>query len=82
MWINTGNALERSFEFKDFVDAFSFMTKVAFAAEIQNHHPTWTNTWNKLSIRLSTHDAGDTITEKDIHLADTIDKLFNDHSFA
>jgi 4a-hydroxytetrahydrobiopterin dehydratase len=51
------------------------MTKVAIAAEKMNHHPTWTNTWNKVQFELSTHDAGDVVTEKDRSLAKTIDLL-------
>ena len=75
MWKETNNQLVRSFEFKDFIQAFSFMTRVAFAAEKMNHHPEWTNVYNKVEIRLSTHDAGDTVTEKDRKLATEIDKL-------
>ena len=75
MWKETNNQLVRSFEFKDFIQAFSFMTRVAFAAEKMNHHPEWTNVYNKVEIRLSTHDAGDTVTEKDRKLASEIDKL-------
>ena len=75
MWKETSNQLVRSFEFKDFIQAFSFMTKVAIAAEKMNHHPEWSNVYNKVEIRLSTHDAGDTVTEKDRKLASEIDKL-------
>ena len=75
MWKETNNQLVRSFEFKDFIQAFSFMTKVAIAAEKMNHHPEWSNVYNKVEIRLSTHDAGDTVTEKDRKLASEIDKL-------
>lgn len=75
MWKETNNQLVRSFEFKDFIQAFSFMTRVAFAAEKMSHHPEWTNVYNKVEIRLSTHDAGDTVTEKDRKLASEIDKL-------
>lgn len=75
MWKETSNQLVRSFEFKDFIQAFSFMTKVAIAAEKMNHHPEWSNVYNKVEIRLSTHDAGNTVTEKDRKLASEIDKL-------
>jgi 4a-hydroxytetrahydrobiopterin dehydratase len=75
MWTETDNKLYKSFTFKDFVEAFSFMTRVALAAEKMNHHPTWTNTWNKVEIWLSTHDAGDVVTERDKALATTIDRL-------
>lgn len=75
MWIEQNNKLYRAFEFKDFKDAFAFMTKVADVAEKMNHHPTWTNTYNKVEIWLSTHDAGDVITQLDEDLADAIDKV-------
>ena len=76
MWKEDNNRLTRTFEFKDFIQAFSFMTKVAIIAEKQNHHPTWHNTYNKVTIELTTHDADNTITEKDRLLASEIDKLF------
>lgn len=79
MWEEKNNKLQKDFEFKDFVRAFSFMTRVAFAAEKMNHHPEWSNVWNKVSISLSTHDAGDIVTEKDKKLADAIDKIYNEH---
>ena len=63
------------FKFPDFVAAFSFMTKVALIAEKMNHHPTWTNTYNTVDIALNTHDAGNTVTDKDHKLAAAIDKL-------
>ena len=75
MWPETDNKLYKSFIFKDFSDAFSFMCRVALLAEKVNHHPTWTNTWNKVEIWLSTHDAGDVVTDKDRELAKEIDKL-------
>jgi 4a-hydroxytetrahydrobiopterin dehydratase len=75
MWKETNNQLVRSFEFKDFIEAFSFMTKVAIAAEKMNHHPEWSNVYNKVEIHLSTHDAGNTVTDKDRKLASEIDKL-------
>ena len=75
MWPETDNKLYKSFEFKDFSEAFSFMTRVALLAEKNNHHPTWTNTYNKVEIWLSTHDAGDTVTDKDRLLADEIDAV-------
>lgn len=76
MWVEKDNALQCTFEFKNFVDAFAFMTKVAFAAEKANHHPNWSNVYNQVSIKLTTHDAGNTITEKDRKLAAQIDALF------
>lgn len=75
MWQQIDNTLYRLFEFKDFSEAFAFMTQVALVAESMNHHPKWTNKWNKVEIWLSTHDAGDIVTEKDKTLADKIDAL-------
>lgn len=75
MWTETNNSLYRKFEFSNFSEAFAFMTRVAMEAEKMNHHPLWTNVWNRVEIWLSTHDAGNTITEKDKKLADRIDKL-------
>lgn len=77
MWKEENNQLHRSFEFKDFVEAFTFMTKVAFVAEKMSHHPNWSNAYNKVDIKLFTHEAQDTITEKDVKLAEEIDKIFN-----
>ncbi|MEK0412575.1 MAG: hypothetical protein RL070_63 [Bacteroidota bacterium] len=76
MWQETNNQLKRSFKFKNFVDAFAFMTKVAFAAEKLNHHPNWSNVYNQVDIVLTTHDAGNTVTEKDWQLAKKIDKIY------
>jgi 4a-hydroxytetrahydrobiopterin dehydratase len=76
MWTEKDNKLERSFRFKDFAQAFSFMTQVAFIAERMNHHPAWTNVWNRVDISLSTHDAGDVVTEKDRKLAAAIDTVY------
>ncbi|RXK60709.1 pterin-4-alpha-carbinolamine dehydratase [Lacibacter luteus] len=75
MWQETDNKLYRKFEFADFSEAFAFMTRVAIEAEKMNHHPLWINVWNKVEIWLSTHDAGDVVTEKDKKLAERIDKL-------
>jgi 4a-hydroxytetrahydrobiopterin dehydratase len=74
-WIHENNRLTREFTFNDFSEAFSFMTRVAFIAEKMNHHPTWTNTYNKVTIHLNTHDAGDIVTEKDRSLSKAIDQL-------
>jgi 4a-hydroxytetrahydrobiopterin dehydratase len=76
MWKEENNQLKRSFEFKDFAEAFSFMTEVAFAAEKMDHHPTWTNVYNKVDIILFTHDAGDSVTDKDKKLSKEIDRVF------
>ncbi len=75
MWAETDNKLYKKFEFSNFSEAFAFMTRVAIEAEKMNHHPLWTNVWNRVEIWLSTHDAGDIVTEKDKKLADRIDKL-------
>jgi 4a-hydroxytetrahydrobiopterin dehydratase len=74
-WKLENNKLKKTFTFKDFSEAFAFMTRVALAAEKMNHHPTWTNTWNTVNIELSTHDAGDVVTERDHKLAKAIDAL-------
>ncbi|MGZ3880121.1 MAG: 4a-hydroxytetrahydrobiopterin dehydratase [Flavisolibacter sp.] len=74
-WEEKNNSLYRKFEFKDFSEAFAFMTRVAMIAEKMNHHPKWTNVWNTVEFWLSTHDAGDTVTDKDRKLADKIDAL-------
>jgi 4a-hydroxytetrahydrobiopterin dehydratase len=76
MWKEENNQLKRNFEFKNFIDAFAFMTKVALIAEKMNHHPNWSNVYNKVSIALFTHDANDSITEKDRKLAAAIDAIF------
>jgi 4a-hydroxytetrahydrobiopterin dehydratase len=75
MWKETDNKLHRSFEFKDFSEAFAFMVRVALVAETQNHHPRWTNEWNKVDIWLSTHSEGNVVTKKDRKLADAVDQL-------
>lgn len=75
MWKETNNKLYRLFEFKNFSEAFAFMIRVAFLAEKHDHHPTWTNTWNKVEIWLYTHDEGSVITQKDRDLAKEIDLL-------
>lgn len=75
MWTEEKNALVRSFRFRNFSEAFAFMTRVALLAEKMEHHPEWTNVYNRVDIRLSTHDAGNTVTEKDRMLAAAIDRL-------
>ena len=69
MWLEKENQLIKTFEFKDFKEAFAFMTHVAFIAEAQNHHPNWSNVYNKVEIKLNTHEAGNTVTKKDYNLA-------------
>ena len=68
------DAIARSFKFKDFNEAFGFMTRAALVAERMNHHPEWFNVWNRVDVTLSTHDAGG-LTELDIKLAAAMDKL-------
>lgn len=75
MWIEKDNTLYKKFEFKDFVSAFSFMNHVAFIAERMDHHPRWTNVYNTVEIWLCTHEAGNTVTEKDWQLAIKIDAV-------
>ncbi len=75
MWKEADNKLTREFKFKDFSEAFAFMTRVALIAEKMDHHPTWTNTYNNLTIHLSTHDAGDIVTDLDRKMAKAIDQL-------
>lgn len=77
MWKEDNSKLEQTFEFKNFVEAFGFMSKVALIAEKMNHHPEWKNVYNKVEITLTTHDKGNTITEKDKELAKAIDDLQN-----
>ena len=71
------DAISRAFKFADFSAAFSFMSRVALAAEKLDHHPEWQNVWNRVEITLSSHDAGG-LTERDIKLAKIIDKLAGD----
>ena len=77
MWTEENNQLKRSFQFNNFSEAFGFMTRVAFVAEKMNHHPNWSNVYNKVDISFSTHDAGNTVTEKDRKLSAEIDKIYN-----
>ncbi|MBW3467664.1 4a-hydroxytetrahydrobiopterin dehydratase [Arthrospiribacter ruber] len=75
MWKEENDKLSRTFEFKDFQEAFAFMTRVAFLAEAQGHHPNWSNVYNEVTIELTTHDAGNKVTNKDRKLAEAIDKI-------
>ena len=75
MWEEKDNKLYKKFQFKDFAEAFAFMTRVAFEAEKMNHHPEWKNVWNTVEVWLSTHDAGDVVTEKDRKLAHKVDEI-------
>ncbi len=75
-WIEEDHALVKEFVFKDFSQAFAFMVRVAMVAEKMNHHPWWSNVYNKVEFRLQTHDAGNTVTERDTKLAAAIDKIY------
>ena len=74
-WKEENNTLTQNFKFKDFVEAWSFMTKVAMIAEKMDHHPEWSNVYNTVNITLTTHDKGNTITAKDRELAKEIETL-------
>lgn len=75
MWAEEDNKLKKTFEFKDFTEAFAFMVRVAFLAESHGHHPDWSNVYNKVVIELTTHDQGNIVTDKDRTLANAIDRL-------
>jgi 4a-hydroxytetrahydrobiopterin dehydratase len=75
MWQEIDNKLYRKFVFRNFSEAFAFMTRVAMEAERMDHHPLWSNVWNTVEIWLSTHDAGNVVTDKDRTLASRIDAL-------
>ena len=77
MWKEENNKLYKKFTFKNFSEAFAFMTRVALEAEKMDHHPLWTNVYNEVEIWLNTHSAGDTVTEKDKQLAKKIDALLS-----
>lgn len=73
-WALTDSGLRREFTFRDFSEAFGFMTRVALEAERRNHHPDWENRWNRVTITLVSHDVG-AVTERDHDLAAAIDRL-------
>jgi len=75
MWRELDNKLVREFRFKDFQEAFTFLTRVAFLAEKSGHHPAWFNVYNYVRIELSTHEAGDVVTERDRRMAVAIDEI-------
>jgi len=75
MWTEKNNQLYKQFQFSNFSEAFGFMTRVALEAEKMDHHPLWTNVYNKVEIWLSTHEAGDIVTDKDRSLAEKIDAI-------
>lgn len=74
LWRYEAGVITRDFKFGDFAEAFGFMTRVAALAEAADHHPDWSNAYNRVTIALSTHDAGG-LTEKDVALAGAIDRL-------
>ncbi len=74
-WIHEDDSLRKTFRFGDFRQAFGFMVRVAFIAEELNHHPRFDNTYNTVTLTLNTHDAGNTVTEKDLNLAARIQEL-------
>jgi len=76
-WKEEENALCASYQFKNFREAFGFMTEVAIESEKMNHHPNWSNVWNKVEFKLNTHDAGDVVTDKDHALAQKIDEVYS-----
>ena len=75
MWTEENNSLQQTFTYKNFSEAFAFMTRVALLAEQHSHHPEWSNIYNKVTIILRTHEAGNTVTDKDKKLAEAIDAL-------
>jgi len=75
-WNINDKSIKKEFKFKNFIDAFGFISKVALLSEKINHHPNWQNTYNKVTIELTTHDIGG-ITSSDIKLAEAIDILIN-----
>lgn len=80
MWKEGNNKLQANLVFKDFKQAFGFMTEVALHVESMNHHPEWDNVYNKVNITLTTHDKGNTVTEKDRQLASVISEVFEKYS--
>ena len=76
VWKEESNALHKTFEFKDFKEAMHFMTSSITPVESLNHHPEWSNTYNKVTVKLTTHDAGNTVSEKDRKLAEALDQIY------
>ena len=74
-WLRDDLGLHRSFAFRDFVEAWAFMNEVAKLAELHDHHPDWSNSWNVVEISLRSHDKGGKVTERDHRLAASIDEL-------
>lgn len=80
MWKEEEDALTRTYEFKTFVAAMAFMVNAAMYIEQLDHHPIWTNVYNKVHVKLQTHDAGNTVTDRDRDLAKVLDKVFDEVS--
>ncbi|MEL6638294.1 MAG: 4a-hydroxytetrahydrobiopterin dehydratase [Bacteroidota bacterium] len=80
MWKERNNKLRASFKFRDFKQAMAFMMEVAFYAEVQNHHPEWSNVYNTVKIVLCTHDEGNVITKKDRQLAAAITEVYEKYT--
>jgi 4a-hydroxytetrahydrobiopterin dehydratase len=76
-WTNENNALHKTFTFADFESAINFMQIAAKEIAIHNHHPEWSNVYNKVSVKLTTHDAGNSVTEKDEMLAVALDEIYS-----
>ena len=76
VWQENNNALTATFTFSDFTEAFAFMTQCALIAEKMNHHPEWSNVYNRVTVKLTTHDAGNTVTEKDRMLAQQMEAVY------
>lgn len=80
MWREENDQLIRNYEFRNFNEAFGFMTRAAMVIEKHDHHPEWKNVYNKLEVRLCTHDAGNVVTDKDRALAKALDQLLESNS--
>ena len=80
-WTEENNKLTAEFTFEDFTQAWAFMTEVAILAERKNHHPNWSNVWNRVTITLTTHDEGNIVTEKDRKMADSINKIYERYQY-
>lgn len=76
-WKTEDNYLHKTFTFKDFESAIDFMKQASVQISILNHHPEWTNIYNKVQVKLTTHDASNTVTQKDFDLAEILDRVFD-----
>lgn len=74
-WKEENDTLVKEFKFKDFAEAIAWMVKAGYAIEKLNHHPEWTNVYNTVKVKLTTHDAGNTVTDKDRELAKILDTI-------